>query len=223
MAAARPSSTSRRASWRYAGPGCPATHSATTPRPGLQPRQLPALTGVAQGGRAVVADHTAREAGQDRRADRAARAVRGLPARRGRGAARPVRRDPPPDRPLASAARCGGLTGSKRGAAGAEGRAMRRARPAIPEQPGCACGLGSSGSLRLESAARYAIRLTKGRRRVSFSVPTEPIWGMSDQYVAVVHARLPPSAQPHSQADFSIDLIYSGASFAWAGAGDSDG
>ena len=40
----------------------------------------------------------AREAGQDRREDRAPRSLRHLPARRGGGAARLVRRDPAPDR-----------------------------------------------------------------------------------------------------------------------------
>src|SRR5215212_29849 len=46
---------------------------------------------------------------------------------------------------------------------------MRRDRPTTPEQPGWACGLGSSGSLHLGATARYALRLTKGRRRSSFS------------------------------------------------------
>ena len=50
---------------------------------------------------------------------------------RGGGAARPFRRDLPPDRPLARAARVG-LTGVNHGAAGAAGRIMRRrlAKPA---------------------------------------------------------------------------------------------
>jgi hypothetical protein len=45
---------------------------------------------------------------------------------------------------------------------------MRRDRPAPREQPGFACGQGSSSSLHLASAARYAFRLTEGRRRSSF-------------------------------------------------------
>ena len=97
-------------------------------------------------GRAVVADHAAREAGEDRRPDRAPRPLRRVPAGRGGGAAGAVRRDPAPDRPLARTARCGGLTGADHGAAGAEGRTMRRDRPAAPEQPGSACGPGSGGS-----------------------------------------------------------------------------
>src|SRR5215208_6247936 len=36
---------------------------------------------------------------------------------------------------------------------------MRRDRPTMPEQPGWACGLGSSGSLHLGATARYAFRL----------------------------------------------------------------
>src|SRR3982751_3934835 len=47
--------------------------------------------------------------------DRPPRTVRGLPAGRGGSAARRIRRDPAPDRPLARAARCGGLTGADHG------------------------------------------------------------------------------------------------------------
>ena len=47
--------------------------------------------------------HAAREAGQDRRPDCAPRPLRGVPAGRGGGAARAVRRDPAPDRPAAAA------------------------------------------------------------------------------------------------------------------------
>ena len=64
----------------------PQRRAAPAPRPCLQPRQLPALAGLAAGGRAVVADHAAREAGEDRRPDRAPRPLRRLPARRGRRA-----------------------------------------------------------------------------------------------------------------------------------------
>ena len=51
-----------------------------------------------RGGRALVADDAAREAGQDRRQGRAPRPLRGVPAGRGGGAAGAVRRDPAPDR-----------------------------------------------------------------------------------------------------------------------------
>jgi hypothetical protein len=51
----------------------------------------------------------------------------------------------------------------------AHGRAMRPDRPPAPEQPGFACGLGFSGSLQLGAAARYTLRLTKGKRKGSFS------------------------------------------------------
>jgi hypothetical protein len=51
----------------------------------------------------------------------------------------------------------------------AQGRTMRRDQSAEPEQPGSACGLGSSGSLHLRATVRYAFRLTKGRPRSSFS------------------------------------------------------
>jgi hypothetical protein len=40
---------------------------------------------------------------------------------------------------------------------------------------------------------------------------------------AAVHGKAATVEELQSQADFSIDLIYSGASFAWAGAGESDG
>lgn len=49
------------------------------------------------------------------------------------------------------------------------GRTMRRDRPMMPERPGSACGLGSSGYLHLGATARYQFRLTKGGRRSSFS------------------------------------------------------
>ena len=51
-----------------------------------------------RGGRALVADDAAREAGQDRRPHRAPRPLRGVPAGRGGGAASAVRRHPAPDR-----------------------------------------------------------------------------------------------------------------------------
>ena len=60
--------------------------------------------------RALVADHAAREAGQDRRPDRAPRPLRGVPAGRGRGAAGAVRRHPAADRwPAAKAAAAPGV------------------------------------------------------------------------------------------------------------------
>ena len=61
-------------------------------------------------GGALVADHVAREAGQDRRPDRPARALRRVPAGRSRCAAVAVRRDPAPDRPAARIARAGDVT-----------------------------------------------------------------------------------------------------------------
>ncbi len=53
--------------------------------------------------------------------------------------------------------------------AGAEGRTMRRDRPAVPEQPGFVCGLGSSDPLRPGSAAGHALPLTEDRPRSSVS------------------------------------------------------
>ena len=69
----------------------------------------------------VIARSVAREAREDRRPDRAPRPLCGVPAGRGGGAARPVRRDPAPDRPLARTARggstdqCGPWGGRSRG------------------------------------------------------------------------------------------------------------
>jgi hypothetical protein len=73
--------------------------AAPAARAGLQPGQLHAHIGPARGGRALVADDAAREAGQDRRQDRAPRPLRRVPAGRGGGAESAVRRDPAPDRP----------------------------------------------------------------------------------------------------------------------------
>ena len=72
--------------------------AAPAARAGLQPRQLPTHLGAARGGRALVAHDAAREAGQDRRPDRAPRPLLRLPTGRGGGAAGAVRRDPAPDR-----------------------------------------------------------------------------------------------------------------------------
>ena len=78
-AAARPSSGSRRARTRCALdaallPRLPAQRrSAPAACAGLQPRQIPAHLGAAGGGRALVADDIAREAGQDGRPGRAPR------------------------------------------------------------------------------------------------------------------------------------------------------
>jgi Transposase DDE domain group 1 len=73
--------------------------TAPTSCPRLQPRQLPAHLGATRGGRALVADDSTREAGQDRRQDRAPRPLRGIPAGRGNGAQSVVRRHPAADRP----------------------------------------------------------------------------------------------------------------------------
>jgi hypothetical protein len=72
--------------------------AAPAARAGLQPRQLHALAGPAGGGRALVADHVAREVGQDRRPHRTSRPLRGVPAGRGGGAALAVRQHPAADR-----------------------------------------------------------------------------------------------------------------------------
>src|SRR4051794_38435403 len=87
----------------------------------LQLGQLPAQPRAAERGGEMVAHDLAREACEDRRPDRAPRAVRGLPARGSGGAADAVRRDPAPDRAPARTARGGGLTGADHGTAEAEG------------------------------------------------------------------------------------------------------
>ena len=135
----------------------------------LQPGQLPAQPGAAGRGGAVVAEHAAREAGQDRRPDRAPRPLPRIPAGRGGGAASIVRRHPAPDRPPARTARCIGLTGANHGAARAEGRAMRRDRPAPQARTESACRPGDGGPLHLVSAVRRASRLTGSRPKSSFS------------------------------------------------------
>ncbi len=48
-------------------------------RPGVQPRQLHADSGIAEGGGALVADHVAGEAGQDRSQGRQSWSLRHLP------------------------------------------------------------------------------------------------------------------------------------------------
>ena len=168
-------------------------------RPCLQPRQLPALAGLAAGGRAVVAHDLAREAGQDRRPDRAPRAVRGLPARRGGGAAGAVRRDPAPDRPLARTAHGSGLTGADHGAASVEGRTMRRrsgrarrkpvARPVARSRiahgdRGPAFGGSSVDAQPFEEHRRTRDRRLSGRCRliaVNSTVPKGTLWAEARQ------------------------------------------
>jgi hypothetical protein len=74
-----------------------------------QPGQLPADAGAAGGGGAVVADHAAGEAGQDRRPDRAPRSLRRAPASGGGGTAHLVRRDSASDRAPAAKAPAPGM------------------------------------------------------------------------------------------------------------------
>ena len=124
-------------------------------RAGLQPGQLPALTRAARPGRAVVAHDLAREARQDRRPDHAPRPLPGLPARRGGGAARPVRRDPAPDRPLARTARCGGLTGANRGWPEPRGELCAEVREGT-RAARSGCGPGYIGSPQQRSAPEHA-------------------------------------------------------------------
>src|SRR3954447_11583709 len=77
------------------------------PRSGLQPGKFHAHAGDAEGNREVVADQPAREASQDWREGGQPRALRDLPAGRGRGAATDVRRNPVVDCPAAATARAG--------------------------------------------------------------------------------------------------------------------
>ncbi len=113
-------SRSRKGSSTCVGPGCPAPYlpgqrgPAAAVRARLQPDQLPAQPSTAERGGAMVALDPAREAGEDRRPDRAPRPLPRVPAGRGGGAACPVRRDPAPDRPPARTARRGGLTRASR-------------------------------------------------------------------------------------------------------------
>ena len=75
------------------------------PCAGLQPRQLHADAGNAKGGGAVVADQPSRETDQDRRQGCSPRALRQVPAGRGRGVAADVRGHPVTDRPAARTTR----------------------------------------------------------------------------------------------------------------------
>ena len=67
-------------------------------RPGLQPRQLHADAGLAEGDRALVIDDAAGEAGQDRRQGREPRPLCHVPTGRGGGAEGTVPGYPEPDR-----------------------------------------------------------------------------------------------------------------------------
>ena len=68
-----------------------------------------------------------------------AASIEGVTGGRGGGAASALRRDPAPNRPLARAARGGGLTGASDEAGGAEGRTMcaeiGQRYPSGPDQP----------------------------------------------------------------------------------------
>ena len=99
------------------GRGCPAGRCATM-RCGSSSMRSPTISPTSCGpwpwqrrSSPLVAHHPAREAGQDRRQDRAPRPLRRVPAGRGRGAARLVRRDPAPDRaPAAKTAAAPGVS-----------------------------------------------------------------------------------------------------------------
>ncbi len=62
------------------------TGAASTIRPGVQPRKLPTPVGVAEVGEALVADHAAQDADQDRSKGRPAFQVRDFSDGRSRGA-----------------------------------------------------------------------------------------------------------------------------------------
>ena len=81
----------------------------------LQPRQLHADAGDAQGGGTVVAEQPTREADQDRRQGRQPWPLRHVPDGRGGGATADVLRDPDAHHPVAGAARSSmkGLWGRK--------------------------------------------------------------------------------------------------------------
>jgi hypothetical protein len=82
----------------------------SAPRARLQPRQLYAHAGDAEGSGAVVADQPAREADQDRCQGRQPWPLCHVPDGRGRGVAADVRGNPVVDRPAAGAA-CTGMKG----------------------------------------------------------------------------------------------------------------
>ncbi len=78
--------------------------SASASCTGLQPGQLHAHASFARPSEQLVADDAAREAGENWGKSRASRTLRHLPIGRGRAPARPVRRYPGSDRPLATTA-----------------------------------------------------------------------------------------------------------------------
>src|SRR4051794_35291061 len=100
----------------------------------LQPGELPAQPRAAERGGAMLAEHAAREAGQDRRPDPGPPAGPRVPAGRGGGAARPLFRDPRADRSAARASNAGDVAGVSGMAAEAGRRTMRR-RPASGVEP----------------------------------------------------------------------------------------
>jgi hypothetical protein len=106
---------------------------------------------------AVDGHDLAREAGQDWCTHRAPRPLHGLPAGRGGGTVRLVRRDLAPDRPLAGTARCGGPIQIKHElVAGAEGRTMRRRSARGTRAARSGCGPGFIGSPQQGSAPEHA-------------------------------------------------------------------
>ncbi len=70
---------------------------AAASRPGLQSRQLHADAGLAEGDRALVADHAAGETGQDRRQGGQPRSIRHFPIGGGGSAEGTVPENPEPD------------------------------------------------------------------------------------------------------------------------------
>ena len=116
---------------------------ASASRPGLQPRQLHADAGLAEGGGALVSDHAQGEADQDWCQGREPRPVRHFPTGGGCGAEGAVPKNPPPHR-WAAAGPCAAVTTAHPVAIPAARQdrcVLRRSKCALPMRSGHRVGL----------------------------------------------------------------------------------
>ena len=130
---------------------------ASASRPGLQPRQLHADAGLAEGGGALVSDHAQGEADQDWCQGREPRPVRHFPTGGGCGAEGAVPKNPPPHR-WAAAGPCAAVTTAHPVAIPAARQdrcVLRRSKCALAMRSGHRVGLLITKSAR--SSADYSL------------------------------------------------------------------